>query len=168
MDDGDARLMTSNSIELEFGDGQYVFALPLPQINELQRKTGIGIGGLFSRVVKGSARIGEETVLLPGQAEFYALDIIETVRHGLIGGERGTVNGEEIKVTPLIANRLVDTYVLGRPLSESWSTAAAVLGACIVGYDPPKKDPPAKARAPDKTGKKASSTTGKRSQTAQQ
>jgi hypothetical protein len=139
--------VSGNTIELEFADGQYLFALPLAQINELQRKTGIGIGGLFARVLKGCARIGGDVVLAPGQAEFYALDIIETVRHGLIGGGKGVVNGEEVKVTPILANQMVDAYVLNRPLSESWSLAASILGACIVGYDPPKKDPPASARA---------------------
>lgn len=156
VDPGCVRQMTSNTIELEFADGQYTFALPLAQINELQRKTGIGIGGLFARVLKGCTPVGDQIMLAPGAAEFYALDIIETVRHGLIGGGTGTVNGEEIKVTPLIANRLVDAHVLGRPLQDSWSLAAAILGACIMGYDPPKKDPPAKARAPK--GKAAKKT----------
>jgi hypothetical protein len=56
-----------------------------------------------------------------GPAEFYALDIIETIRHGLIGGGKGVVNGEEVKVTPAaIATKLVDTYVLGRPLKPNW------------------------------------------------
>jgi hypothetical protein len=152
--------MNRNTIELEFGDGAYTFALPLPQIAELQRKTGAGIGGLFARVLKGCVQMGSEVILAPGQAEFYALDIIETVRHALIGGEKGMVNGEEVKVTPAIANRLVDTYVLGRPLSDSWSLAASVLAACIVGYDPPKKDEPAAERAPaKKPRKKAGSTT---------
>lgn len=144
---------TGNTIELEFGDGQYIFALPLVQINELQRKTGIGIGGLFARVLKGCLRNGNDIVLAPGQAEFYALDIIETVRHGLLGGGKGLVNGEEVEVTPMLANSLVDTYVLGRPLSDSWSMAASILGACIVGYDPPKKAEPAQARAPRKARK---------------
>lgn len=137
-----------NTIEIEFGDGAYTFALPLAQINELQRKTGIGIGGLFGRVLKGCARIGDEIVLAPGQAEFYALDIIETVRHALIGGGKGMVSGEKVEVTPQLANRLVDTYVLNRPLSDSWSLAASILGACIVGYIPPKKAEPAEERAP--------------------
>lgn len=142
MDLDDRLTVTLNTIELEFGDGQYLMALPLAQINELQRKCDVGIGGLYARIMKGIQRVGGETMLLPGLAEFYALDVIETIRHGLIGGGQGTVNGEEIKVTPLIANKLVDTYVLGRPLSESWNHAAAILIACIVGYTPPKKDPP--------------------------
>jgi hypothetical protein len=143
-----------NTIDLKFGDGEYTFALPLAQIAELQRKTGIGIGGLFARVLQGCNRLGSEIVLAPAQAEFYALDLVETIRHGLIGGGKGMVNGEEIKVTPILANQLVDTYVLGRALSDSWSMAASILGAVIVGYDPPKKDPPARERAPRARKKK--------------
>lgn len=158
--------MPQNTIELEFGDGQYLFALPLAQIAELQRKTDAGIGRLYSRLLKGAALVSGEVVLQPGQAEFFALDVIETIRHGLIGGNKGMVNGDEIKITPILANRLVDTYVLGRPLSESWSIAVSVLIACVVGYDPPKKDPPAKARAPGKRSRKAGSTSGKRVPTA--
>lgn len=41
---------------------------------------------------------GDEIVLAPAQAEFYALDIIEIIRQGLIGGGRGTVDGVEVKV----------------------------------------------------------------------
>lgn len=152
--------MSRNTIDLEFADGSYIFALPLPQIAELQRKAGAGIGALFARVLKGCVKIGGDVMLNPGQAEFYALDVIETVRHGLIGGGKGTVNGEEVKVDPALANKLVDTYVLGRPLSDSWSLAASILGACIVGYDPPKKDEPAAEPAPKarKRGKAASTT----------
>jgi hypothetical protein len=155
--------MNRNTIELEFGDGQYLFALPLPQIAELQRKTDAGIGGLYARVVRGcipdpKSETGE-WVLNPSTAEFYALDLIETVRHALIGGGKGTVNGEEIKVTPIIANRLVDTYVLGAPLIEAWKVAASVLGVCVLGYDPPKKAGPADERAAGKKTQKAGSTT---------
>lgn len=148
--------MTGNTIELEFGDGSYEFALPLVQIHELQRKTGIGIGGLFARVLQGCVRnpTNGDINLAPGAAQFYALDLIETIRHGLIGGGKGMVNGEKIKVTPAVANQLVETYVLGRPLSDSWSMAASILGACIVGYDPPKKDLPASERAPAKARRK--------------
>lgn len=151
--------MSQNTIELEFGDGQYTFALPLAQINELQRKTDAGIGKLYGRLLKGCVQVGEgEFNLIPALAEFYALDVVETIRHGLIGGGKGVVNGEEIAVTPLIANRLVETYVLGRPLKEAWSVAVTVIGVCIQGYDPPKKDQPAKERA-TRTRKKAASTT---------
>lgn len=158
-----------NFIDLEFGDGTYKFALPLPQINELQRKAGVGIGGLFSRVLKGCTRIGDDVVLAPAVAEFYALDLIETIRHALVGGGKGIVNGEEVKVTPQLANRLIDTYVLSSALSDSWSLAASILGAVVVGYSPPehkKKDGSETAPKP-KRGRKAGSTTEGPSPTVQ-
>lgn len=137
----------NSTIDLEFADGKYTFALPVPQIQELQRKCEIGIGGLFSRLLKGcSNRLTEagtiEVVQAPGYAEFHILDIVETIRHGLIGGGKGKVNDAEVKVSPQMANQLVQRYVLDQPLTGSWSLAVSILGACIMGYDPPKKDGP--------------------------
>jgi hypothetical protein len=133
----------ANTIDLEFADGVYTFALPLERIDELQRKTGAGIGALFARTIKGANRIGDDIILAPGQAEFYALDIIETVRQGLIGGRKGVVDGKEIDVSPALAQRLVANYVLNQPLSAAWSLAVSILGAVIVGYDPPGEGAPA-------------------------
>lgn len=143
-----------NYIDLDFADGEYRFALPLAQIDELQSKCGAGIGAIFARTVKGASRQGDDIVLVPGHAEFYALDLIETVRQGLIGGKRGTVDDKEVEVDPTVARRLVNNYVLNQPLSYSWELAVAILGACIVGYTP-KKD---EAAAP-KTQDQASETT---------
>lgn len=148
-----------NTIDLEFADGSYTFALPLPQIDELQRKCGAGIGALFARVLKGANRVGEDIILAPGQAEFYALDLIETVRQGLIGGKRGVVDGAEVEVTPPLARRLIDNYLLNQPLSAAWELAVAILGATIVGYDPPGEAAPADEPAKPKKAKKAGSTT---------
>lgn len=142
-----------NTIDLDFADGLYTFALPLPRIDELQNKCGHNgkpdaIGAIFARVIKGCIELAPgKLVHDPAQAEFYALDIVETIRQGLIGGNHAVVDGAEITVSPSLADRLIKSYVLDRPLSDSWSIAASVLGACIVGYDPPKKAPPADARA---------------------
>lgn len=127
-----------NTIDLDFADGLYTFALPLARIDELQRKTGIGIGALFARVLKGCIRVGDDVVMAPHVAEFHAMDLIETIRQGLIGGNHGVVDGQEITVSPALANRLIESYVATRPLSDSWSLAASVLGAVIVGYEPPE------------------------------
>lgn len=131
-----------NTVDLAFADGSYTFALPIARINELQSKTGIGIGALFNRVLKGVARVGDQIVLAPSAAEFYLADIYETVRQGLIGGGRGIVDDQEVIVTPAVAERLMKNYVLpesGQPLRDAWSMAAAILGACVVGFDEPKK-----------------------------
>lgn len=141
LDDGHPGLMNT-TIDLEFADGEYTFALPLAQIDELQRKTGAGIGELFARVVKGASQIGEEVILAPGSAQFYAHDLIETVRQGLIGGKKGMVDGIEVKVSPALANKLIATYVLNEPLVKAWELAVSILGACIMGYSPPGESGP--------------------------
>lgn len=140
----------ANFIDLDFADGEYRFALPLAQIDELQRKCGAGIGAIFARTLKGASRHGDNIILAPGQAEFYAADIIETIRQGLVGGKTGTVDGKAVEVTPPIARRLVDNYVLNQPLSHAWEIAVAILGAVIVGYEPPgKKEQAAASETPE-------------------
>lgn len=149
----------ANTIDLDFADGSYTFALPLAQIDELQRKCGAGVGALFARVIKGANRVGDDIILAPGSAEFYALDLIETIRQGLIGGKKGVVDEQEVAVTPALAKRLVDNYVLNQPLSAAWSLAVSILGAVIVGYDPPGEAEPPSGAATEKPTKKAGSTT---------
>ena len=157
-----------NSIDLSFGDGLYTFALPVPQIEELQRKTSTGIGRLFARVLKGCTRIGEDVVLAPHAGEFYVLDLVETLRHGLIGGNHGVVNGTEIQVSPTLADRLIVAYVLTRPLADSWSLAASVLIATVVGYEPQDKKKDGSDPKPKRTKtRKAGSTTAESSPTVQ-
>ncbi len=151
-----------NKIDIVFADGLYTFALPLARINELERKvaagtgTPAGIGSIFARVLKGCARVGDDMVQAPALAEFYAIDLIETIRQGLIGGNHGVVNEQDITVSPALADRLITSYVMERPLTESWATAASVLATCIVGYEPPadkkKAEPPAKTKATAKAG----------------
>ena len=48
-----------------FGDAEYVFALPVPMIIELEKKTGVGIGALCSRLFA---------------SQFSHSDIVETIR----------------------------------------------------------------------------------------
>lgn len=164
--------MSRNSIELNFADGEYLFALPLPQIEELQRKTETGIGQLHARVIEGAVKGDNGIALLPNFAKFYVKDLVETIRLGLIGGGQGIVNGEEVKVSPHEANRLVEAYVVTRdgrlhcPLYDLWVMAYAILGVCVCGFDPPKKAAPAEERAKKPRTKKAGSTMTERSPTA--
>jgi len=84
------------------GDGEYPLALPFLLAEELQRKTGVGIGALFQRV---------------RTLTFAINDLAETIRLGLIGG------GME----PAAAFQLVETYVKQRPLAETLPVALLIL-----------------------------------------
>lgn len=132
--------MPTNSIDLEFADGTYTFALKLPGIHELQEKCGIGIGGLFARVLQGRFVTNEGLEYgSHSDAAYKMADLTETIRQGLIGGGQGEADGQPVKVTSLVANRLVENYVVNAPLAQSWALAATILSALIEGYDPPKK-----------------------------
>jgi len=84
-----------------FGDAEHEFRLTAPLILELERKTGSGIGALCSRLFART---------------FSQADLIETIRHALIGA--GT--------DPKRASELVAAYVVDRPISETYPIAIAV------------------------------------------
>lgn len=152
-------------IDLFFGDGEYTFALKLPQIIAIEDKCG-PIGEVYSRLLKGRY-IGVASVGDASQAAFKHADLVEVVRQGLIGGGKGMVDGQPVEVTSLKANRLIESYVLGRPLREAWDIAATALLALIEGYEPvddvqkksmPTSDAPLKARRSRSTGASSSPT----------
>lgn len=87
-----------------FGDGEKTFALTPEMIQELERKTGVGIAALYARFMR---------------QDFHFTDIIEIIRIGLIGG--GT--------SPAEAQTLVDTYAKPRPLMEVFPLAFDILDA---------------------------------------
>lgn len=139
-------------IELEFGDGAYLFALKLPQLAELQRLRGAGIFAIYGRVLKGRYLLkGDIPFGAAHEGEAFAEDIFETIRLGLIGGGNGLVDGEAVEVSALRAKQLVETYAHPAPLVESWAVAAAVLSAKIEGYEPQKKSPEEAASEPEVT-----------------
>lgn len=129
------------AVDLKFADGVYRFWLPWPQLLELERKCGYsGADGL--RRPKSVFQIFNEMGVLGANA----LDIKETIRLGLIGGNQGLVDGSEITVGPLTAQQLVEDYVYpARPLDEAMQLAAAILHAAIAGVDVKKKPEPSAA-----------------------
>lgn len=135
------------ALELTFADGEYLFDLKLPQMAELQEKRGIGVMAIYARVLRGRYLFEGETIGVTNEAEGFAEDFFDTIRLGLIGGGRGMVDGKEVAVSPLLARTLVERYCHAAPLRDSWAIAAAILGARIEGYTPPKKAEPAKAPA---------------------
>jgi hypothetical protein len=139
------------ALELKFADGDYLFDLKLPQMAELQEKRGCGIFALYGRILKGRMMFEGVPLALTQEGEAYAEDLFETIRLGVIGGGKGLVDGKEIEVTALTARSLVERYCHPAPLRESWAIAAAVLGARIEGYTPPKNGEAGAEPAPETT-----------------
>lgn len=121
-------------IDLAFADGEYRFALGLEQINELQNTCGDGIGAIYARVLQGRVA-SDVTVGHPGYGAYKLVDLVETVRQGLIGGGQGLVDGQPVKVEAMRANQLVANYLHAMPLSKQWDLAAAILYAKVEGYE---------------------------------
>lgn len=144
----------ATALTLHYGDGEYLFDLKLPQLAELQDKRGAGVFKIYGRVLQGRYLLEGETVALPAEGEAFAEDLFETIRLGLIGGGQGVVDGQPVVVNALTAKLLVERYSHNAPLREAWATAAAILGARIEGYSPPKK----KAGAASPVTKKRKST----------
>lgn len=88
-----------------FGDGEKTFALTMPMIAELERKTGVGIGALYQRVAL--------------TLQFHVGDVIEIIRLGLIGG--GT--------SPTETQSLIDAYTPEQPLIPLAMLAVDILNA---------------------------------------
>lgn len=149
------------ALELEFADGDYLFDLKIPQLAELQEKRG-PLFKVYGRVLKGRYLLAGEAVGVPAEGEAFAEDLFETIRLGLIGGGLGVVNGQEVKVNAITANKLVQRYCHEMPLRDSWSIAAMILDARINGYTPEKKAEPAEKPAT----RKRRSTSRRSSRTA--
>ncbi|MBB3972782.1 gene transfer agent family protein [Hansschlegelia beijingensis] len=100
--------MARGETTFDWADGEYTFALPLGQVEELQEKVGCGPYSLLRRLQDGT---------------WQQSDIRETLRLGLIGGGQ---------VKPVEAMRLVRAYVDERPLLENVPAATAVILAALV------------------------------------
>lgn len=94
-----------------FGDGEKTFAFPTRElIEELERKTGHGVGALFRRF---------------RTSDYAFSEVLQVLRLGLIGG--GTV--------PTEADQLVAIYGIGRPLGEVFAVADGVIAALFFGSE---------------------------------
>ncbi len=103
-------MIKSKNITIQWGDGEYPFALNIGQARELEAKQGTGICAIYNRIVAG---------------EWYIDDIYHIIRLGLIGGG----------MSPPDALRLVNIYVSGRPFSENQLIARAVLYSAFFDED---------------------------------
>lgn len=129
--------MADTAVNFDFADGNYRFWLPLPEVVELERKTGASILVIEERLrgaigVDGSQ--DDPTFVFLGGGSATVADVRETLRLALQGGGGGLVDGREVEVGPNTARQLVDAYVYpARPLAEGVVQAWRVLHAAIHG-----------------------------------
>lgn len=128
-------------LTLKFADGEYAFALQLPQLFELERVTGdISILTIEQRLSAGIGQKDGELAFAGGGAAMIA-DVRETIRLALIGGNSGKTDEGEIEVGPVRAKQLVEAYVCpARPLEEGIVLAWRILAEVI--YAPRLKKKP--------------------------
>lgn len=108
-----SEIFKSCSVFLEIEGQERQFRLPLLMIAELQASCKAGLGVIYKRVFAH---------------DFYAEDLVETVRCGLIGG--GLERGE--------AKKIIDRRAVGAeqwPIEVWHDYAMAILAACIHGYE---------------------------------
>lgn len=115
-----------STIERDFGDGRYTFALPYHLVVELEKLRDCGPMVLLNRLQTNTWSIE---------------DIKAVIRLGLIGG--GT--------DPLAALKLVRVYVEQRPALENLPLAFMILAKGITGAQEPANDAGNNVPPADKT-----------------
>lgn len=126
--------MSLCAVDLDWADGTYTFALPLAQLEELQRLCDAGPMVIAERLRHGVWKVE---------------DVHATLRLGLIGGG----------MAPVEAMRMVKTWVHDRPWGESALPALAVISAALFGKpDEPVGKSPADGEESDPPARTESST----------
>lgn len=150
------------SVDIICFDGEYTFRLPMSGIVALEQKCGAGIGEIHARTLVGRYTNDGYSFGAPLEGRYRYTDLIEIIRQGLIGGNAGFVDGQQIKVNSLLANHLINTYISAdrdNPVERAWEVAASILYACVHGYAPAGESAE-KKREPE-TDEVNSSTEGK-------
>lgn len=112
------------NLTLDWADGSYDFRLTWPACAEIERKGNAGIQMIYERVMVGQAHLA---------------DVVEVIRQGLLGGSGGVVDEQAVECKPAVVDALIKRYVTGeegRPFTESWNLAKAILHTFMVGYEP--------------------------------
>lgn len=129
--------MSIAEIELEFGDGQFLFRLPPVYVDLIQKRRGYDVtwpDGSTGKKPKPIGMIMQE--IMSGQ--FDALDCIEIIKQGLIAGGRGVVAGEDVELNPTKARMMVEDIINTWPYEQVHLYASAILRACWYGYETPE------------------------------
>lgn len=146
------------SLELECFDGTYSFRLPMSGIAVLESKCDAGLGEIYARTLAGRYGVDSQSIGIPLEARYRYGELVEVIRQGLIGGGSGMSDGAAVKVDAVKANALIAAYVSAdkdNPVARAWELAAAIMFACVEGYDPPEVEAqPVKKKRGASTGVK--------------
>lgn len=129
-------------LTLDCFDGSYDFQLSLSGMAAIEAKANMGIGAVYTRIMAGRFRGETDDFGLPAESAFSVAMVMETVRQGLIGGNKGRSDGNEFEVTSVKANSLIENYLSpenGHSLIEAWNLASAIMHAAFVGIEIPKE-----------------------------
>ncbi|MGX5777467.1 gene transfer agent family protein [Methylorubrum zatmanii] len=105
---------SATALYADFAGRTLKFELRIGEIGELERRCGAGIGEIMVRLAAH---------------RFYAHDVVEPIRLGLVGGG----------LSPADAETLMRFNVHGRPLAENLQLAGSILEAAVSGVPVPGK-----------------------------
>jgi hypothetical protein len=138
----------SNSIWLEFADGQYLAHLKNKRIDAVETATGASFGDIWARSLTGTFLFDGKWDLSPSEAKWKNNELVEVVRQAFIGGGKAIIDGETVAIESYHVNRALSSYLDDRPRIELWKLAAAILHATMLGYESGEAEAPEKGANP--------------------
>lgn len=139
-------------IELEFGDGLFLFRLPALYIDRLQKERGYDVtwpDGAVGKKPKPFGQIFREHMT----GDYDVLDSLAVIKLGLTAGAGGVVAGETVKLDPTKARMEAEKVAASWPIEQIYLFASTILRACTYGYEAkPAGDSEPGNETPPKTG----------------
>lgn len=126
-------------IELEFGDGLFLFRLPALYVDRLQKERGYDVtwpDGAQGKKPKPFGQIFREHMT----GDYDLLDSMAVIKLGLTAGKGGMVAGERKDLDPTKARMLAEEVANLWPAEQIYLFAATILRACTYGYTPTMRE----------------------------
>lgn len=126
-------------IELEFGDGQFMFRLPALYIDRLQKERGYDVtwpDGAQGKKPKPFGQIFREHMT----GDYDVLDSMAVIKLGLTAGKGGNVAGADVKLDPTKARMMAEEVAALWPIEQIYLFATTILRACTYGYTPTARE----------------------------
>lgn len=121
-------------VNLEFGDGAWLFRLPPVAVDKLQKMRGFDVVWPDGSTGKRPKPIGMIVQEIMG-GHFDILDCTQIIILGAQYGGLKVVDGEEIPLTTIKARIEAEDIIQSMPIAEVHETARAIIGACWYGFD---------------------------------